>query len=772
MSSSQSIPDSEEDEDVILDPPVQSPQNRIPSQHHLAPDQWSVQHHTPLPQRDPACASAGRAPSPASESNTGPSYEHQSLLQLTRLTDYPAEQDTMRYRRLAGQVKALKFISREIRSRPQRRTPSPPMSKRRRLEVSPNSPSSDSCHDPIQGLLAAKALSRAAIIAPDHAPGPTSKSPKFAPKSLGQPPDETCDDDLIKQESLATRDGSNSTPSSPEDKSGNRDLEKAVEPIPDSSAPQSPSPATADETKVPSPELPPPVTIEPELCPEQAALVELICSGRNVFYTGSAGCGKSTVLKAFTKRLKDMGKKVYVLAPTGRAALQVNGTTTWTYAGWTPNFHKKTLKELKERAHGKFVWKRFDKTDVIVIDEISMVENLHFERINKIMQEALHDPTLPVQKAFGGVQVVVTGDFCQLPPVKPFRQCMECGSDTIESYYQGEPSYRCPDTRHPVWRDEQKWAFASDAWNQCDFAHVNLKKIHRQSDLKFIRILNKCRIGEALTESDKRLLMDHPSSVHHATKLFATRKEVAKVNEEQFEKLKTLKYTYWARDTFKWRITLHPHLSDKAKRKAVGPKDHKPLSALEEHRFEECVELKKGMLVVLLTNLSLDQGLCNGSQGIVCGFKEYEKDKLPTAYGEYAITEQSEVKSHIEGAGAEYKMWPVVRFHNGITRVIHSKCSINELGDDKPYSLLSRTQIPLAPAWAMTIHKSQGLTLDRVIADLSETFEVGQVYVALSRATGLEGLRIDGGIKGLEKGQGGNKTVQRFLRHHFGPLNG
>lgn len=739
--------------------------NRVSSQqHHLGSDQWPAQHHTFSLQWDPAYASAGQTPSPASESNAGPSYEHQSPIKPTQLPNYSADKNMIRHRGLAGPVKALTPISRGICSRPDIRTPSPPMSKRRRLEFSPNSPSSDPSHDHAQGLLAAKALSRAAISAPDRS--------RVSLKSLGQPPKEACDDGIAKQESFAEKDGNQSTPSSPEDESESRDTEKAVEPIPDSCTLQSPSPETAGRTKDPSPELPPPIAAEPELCPEQAALVDLICSGRNVFYTGSAGCGKSTVLKAFTKRLKDMGKKVHVLAPTGRAALQVNGKTTWTYAGWTPNFHKKPLAELRARAHGKFVYKRFEKTDVIVIDEISMVENLHFERINKVMQEALHDPKLTVQKAFGGVQVVVTGDFCQLPPVKPFKNCMECGRDTRQSYYKGEPSYSCPDSHHPVWCDEQKWAFASDAWKQCDFAHVNLKKIHRQNDRKFIQILNKCRIGESLTESDKRLLMDHPSSVHHATKLFPTRKEVAKVNQEQFDKLKTLKHTYWTRDTFKWRITLHPHLSEKAKRKAVGPEDHQPLSALDEHRFEECVELKKGMLVVLLANLSLEQGLCNGSQGIVCGFKEYEKDKLPPVYGEHATFKEGEVKSHIEGVGAEYKVWPVVRFHNGITRVIHSECSINEMGDDEPYSLLSRTQIPLAPAWAMTIHKSQGLTLERVIVDLSNAFEVGQVYVALSRATGLEGLRIDGNVEGLEKGLGGNKTVQRFLRHHFGPLNG
>ncbi|KAK6823657.1 aaa ATPase [Apiospora arundinis] len=665
-----------------------------------------------------------------------------------------------RYYRLVEKAKALSSISRRVPCKPQGTAPSPSSSKRRWLEVVPDSSPSDSRRDQIQGLLSAKALSGATVNPPVRPLGLPSRPFIRAPGNLCQPTEETYDGDLVKQESFTPSLGQDSSPSPPERGFGWRNVEKPVfEPIPSLHVLRSPL-------------FEPSIDTEPVLCPEQAALVDLICAGRNVFYTGSAGCGKSTVLRAFTKRLKEMGKQVHVLAPTGRAALQVNGTTTWTYAGWTPGSHKKPLEELQKSAHSKFVWKRFNKTDVLVIDEISMVENLHFERLNKVMQDALYDPNLTVQKPFGGVQIVVTGDFCQLPPIRPFQHCMECGKELVEVYHKGEPFYSCPTSHHPVWRDEDKWAFSSNAWNQCDFVHVDLRTIHRQNDLTFIRILNKCRIGDTLTESEKQLLMDHPCNVQHATELFATRDEVAQVNQRQFKKLQALNHTYWARDTFKWQKRKHPLLSRKAIRKVIGPNGHQPLSALDDHRFDQCVELKKGMLVVLLTNLSLRLGLCNGSQGIVCGFVPYEKDKLPAVHGEHAHVKESEIKSYIEGPGAEFKVWPVVQFHNGIRCVIHAECSINELGDEKPYSLLSRTQIPLAPAWAMTIHKSQGLTLDRVIVNLSKAFEVGQVYVALSRATGLEGLKIKGDVAGLEVGIGGDRRVQRFLREHFGSFNG
>lgn len=127
----------------------------------------------------------------------------------------------------------------------------------------------------------------------------------------------------------------------------------------------------------------PPVPItQPTLCPEQAAIVELAAAGRNIFYTGSAGCGKSTVLHAIVARLRDLGKTVRVMAPTGKVALAIGGTTTWTFAGWTPDAHKQPLKILEAKALGKRIWKRFNETDVIVIDEISSECSSHLSVVD------------------------------------------------------------------------------------------------------------------------------------------------------------------------------------------------------------------------------------------------------------------------------------------------------------------------------------------------------------------------------------------------------
>ena len=173
------------------------------------------------------------------------------------------------------------------------------------------------------------------------------------------------------------------------------------------------------------------------------------------------------------------------------------------------------------------------------------------------------------------------------------------------------------------------------------------------------------------------------------------------------------------------------------------------------------MQLKKGMLVVLLSNIDIAAGLVNGSQGTVQRFEPYAKTKMPKAAasalglgkgkgrskeqdadisvgdvpvlgGAHAEYRQHEIQDFIDQA--DFKQWPVVRFLNGTERTIYADCTVNEYGDVTPadpgHSLLSRTQIPLMAGWAMTTHKSQGMTLNRVEVDLSNTFEPGQAYVA------------------------------------------
>lgn len=499
---------------------------------------------------------------------------------------------------------------------------------------------------------------------------------------------------------------------------------------------------------------------KPVLCPEQLRVVKLAASGRNIFYTGSAGCGKSTVLHAITARLRNMGKKVEVLAPTGRAALAIGGSTTWTYAGWTPNHHKRKLEELEEAAAlGRGTRKRFEKTDTIIIDEISMVENLHLERLNAVMKSGRGNDS-----PFGGVQVIFTGDFCQLPPVKPFQHCITCGGDLISTDEKEDTIHRCPNCKRQ-YNDSDKWAFRSDAWAECDFVHLHLESIHRQSDAEFISILQKCRLGIPLTQNEVDTLMTHRSVTDDAIKLFPTRDEVRHTNEKAFARLKSPPHPYTCLDMFRWNHDDHPHLESKGRKNPDNS-----LQALNDHRFERHIDLKVGMLVVLLANIDLSLGLCNGSQGTIVGFQPYDQEPLPGCRGrEYGALREEQVELFAEQQLHDRPQlcWPVVRFLNGVTHTITPECQVHALGYEKPYSLLCRTQIPLAAAWAMTVHKSQGMTLDRVVVDLSRAFEQGQVYVALSRVRSLQGLKVQGNAQGLAVGKGGNPQVKQFLRDKF-----
>lgn len=519
---------------------------------------------------------------------------------------------------------------------------------------------------------------------------------------------------------------------------------------------------------------------EPPLCKEQQDIIDLILSGRNVFYTGSAGCGKSTVLKALIKRLEErpfhQDGDVHVVAPTGRAALQVDGMSTWSYMGWTPDDHKLDLMELAKKGFRKHVKKRLNRTKILIIDEISMVENHHLERMNEALKTVRHwdprwkarDPNAP---AFGGLQIVVTGDFCQLPPVKPFQHCMYCGLEMTPN--TDNTMYDCPNSHGPF-LEADKWAFCSAAWEEANFVHVHLKQIHRQNDEKFIKMLQKCRLGLSFTPQEKAVLIDHPCNVQKATKLLCTRKEVSDVNQKNFRNLKTQIYEYRTTDDFTWNRDHHPWLRYYNDRLPDGS-----LRQLREQRVEPRVALRAGMLVVLQVNLDLRGGLCNGSQGIICGWEPFDPAKLPkakrkgddyiphhTITGDHAELKERQVQKFM----LEQKVdaWPRVLFHNGKKRTIYATCMVNSVGDRQPYSLLHRTQVPLMAGWAMSVHKSQGMTLDRVIVDLSRAFEEGQVYVALSRATSLEGLKIEGDAKGLSVGSGGNDEVRTFLEEKFG----
>jgi len=526
---------------------------------------------------------------------------------------------------------------------------------------------------------------------------------------------------------------------------------------------------------------------EPPLSAQQKAVVNLILRGdRNVCYTGSAGTGKSTVLKAVVQELKRRKKTVDIIAPSGIAALAVGGQTVYSYAGWVPDTFKMSLQKLGERAKGKRIRRRLCKTDVLIIEEISMVDSDVFQRLDRSCREAratpmwdwnrdddaepglaVYDRNLP----FGGIQVIVTGDFCQLPPVKAFKFCLYCGGDELPGWHgnQGK-ALKCPHCRR-TYEDDDKWAFRNDAWNDCNFECVELTEIHRQSDPVFTGILQKCRQCVPLTAQDKQTLLHHPCKTQDAVYLRPTLAETLRINEANFKMLPGPTQVYDCWDMFDWRKDEHPDLESRRTRRTDGRHDGNPtapLKALQDHRFEERVQLKLNTLVILLVNMDLTMGLVNGAQGKVVGFEKYNKfgaeaqpkTSLPETLGEYKEVRSAQMYAFTDQR--HVTAFPIVQFNNGISQIIYPVCQLSELGTERPYSLMGRTQIPLIPAWAITVHKSQGMTLTRVEVDLAKAFEREMVYVALSRCKSLEGLKVHNLPRELLTGP--NLVVQEFLR--------
>lgn len=454
------------------------------------------------------------------------------------------------------------------------------------------------------------------------------------------------------------------------------------------------------------------------------------------------------------------------------AAINVFGSTLHIFAGWSVKLAKSSKLELKKLAHERKVWKRFKETDILIIDEISMVECDTLSRLSLMMSEALQS-----YKPFGGVQVIISGDFYQLPPVRPFETCVECG-DPLEGWEQQKDTYTC--RKHGTYRDEDKWAFRSPVWALCKFANVRLTTFHRQADSQLLSILDSMRKGNGWTQEQEDLLLNHKHDVvfDEAVKLSPLRHEVDNINDAHMRKLDTPSRTYQCVDDLHWSQR-HPEFIDVTQSNGMS---RLPFVSLQHHRYAADLELKEGMQVILIHNLDIKAGLVNGTSGKVVGFEPMNAEYLPRAKrgSKDAAKEGQELISHEHRHYAEARVqhfyeqaecrwWPIVQFNvsgGEAKRTIYAHCSITELGKDEPYSLLSRTQIPLIAGWAITVHKSQGMTLSNLAVSLDKCFASGQAYVALSRVRNLSSMIVQS-LPSADKLRP-DDAVQEFMKGTFG----
>ena len=375
-----------------------------------------------------------------------------------------------------------------------------------------------------------------------------------------------------------------------------------------------------------------------------------------------------------------------------------------------------------------------------------MVEGQFLERLNLLFQHAIgkqsEDPShpgwIPDPRPFGGKKLLFLGDFHQLPPVKPFSTCLTCG-EFIPPEPKPEP--RCINRCNEELSWGDKWAFRAPVWKDLGLRHVKLEQIHRQKDTRFQDILNKIRNGETLSDvewHDLECRKQLPPGAF-AVRLMSRLAQVKSFNETELAKLRMSPKTWEAFDASK-KLKNNDDDSFYVRNKKKEYKD-----SLRDHKFPTSLTLKIGARVVLLYNLDHTKGLVNGSQGTVVGFKPATPILEGDVHGDQKEWRASLI-TQFQDRGEQYGMRPLVRFANGITELIPALAACSMRGGSKidEQYFACRTQIPLTLAWALSIHKSQGMTLEYVEVSSKDIFESGQLYVALSRATSLDGLNVTG----------------------------
>ena len=394
-------------------------------------------------------------------------------------------------------------------------------------------------------------------------------------------------------------------------------------------------------------------------------------SGKSVFITGRAGTGKSTLLTHFFNTTK---KKVVVLAPTGVAALNVKGQTIHSFFKFRPNMTPERVRKLRSKDEGKNIYKTLD---ALIIDEISMVRADLLDCVDQFLR--LNGPL--ENKPFGGVQMIFIGDLYQLSPVVT-------GSDR-EIF---KTLYKTP------------YFYGAHVFEFFEMEFVELQKVYRQHDEKFIDLLNSVR-NNTITEKGLTLLRQRynpkfePEPGEFYVYLTTTNAMAETINVAQLAKLDS------------------PPLIFTGEIEGQFGKENLP-TAID-------LKIKQGAQIMMLNNDVLGRWV-NGSIGEVKGLLHNNK-------GDDIIIADLNDGSTVE---IEPYCWEIYRSY-----VDEGQLASEVIG--------TFTQYPLMLAWAVTIHKSQGKTFDNVIIDIGRgAFAHGQTYVALSPCTSLEGIVL---IKPLQK---------------------
>ncbi len=423
-------------------------------------------------------------------------------------------------------------------------------------------------------------------------------------------------------------------------------------------------------------------------------------AGKNIFVTGPGGTGKTRFIQFLVQFMESRGIPHQVCAMTGCAAVLLNCKAktihSWSGVRLAKGDAEDTIARVLHQRASVAAWK---KPKVLIVDEVSMLSNKLFGILDHIGRAIFR-----VGRPFGGLQLVFTGDFFQLPPI---------GDD-------GDPTSGEFCFRHPRWAT----TFPS---SQC----IELRTFFRQQDPRYIRILQEIREGRVSEESvdtlRQRMVRPDPTGVP-PTQLFPLRAKVDSINSTCYGRLGHEEKSYLPivqTDAYQYVETGQPipaSLLTACHQLGAAVIDMEVSKLLDSLQTERTVRLKKGALVMCTANIDVENGICNGSQGTIVDFVEVTT-ALPPKPGD---------------AQEAFRVTcvPVVQFLDGVQRRVGM---FSRQSEEYPTVVVS--QIPLRLAWAVTIHKSQGATLDLAQIDIGKSvFEHGQSYVALSRVKTLDGL--------------------------------
>jgi ATP-dependent exoDNAse (exonuclease V) alpha subunit len=373
--------------------------------------------------------------------------------------------------------------------------------------------------------------------------------------------------------------------------------------------------------------------------------------GHNVYLTGPAGSGKTFLLNKFISFLKNKNVKIGITASTGIAATHLGGITldSWSGIGIRDRLSDTEIEEMKNKLYLKI---RYLGAKVLIIDEISMLSSSKFDLLDTVCRK-IRGINMP----FGGIQIVLCGDFFQLPPV---------GDN----------------------RNQANFIYKSAIWPKMNLKVCYLDQPYRQSDPEFLRVLNALRRNEITDEILQILIKTIGQKLETnipPVKLYTHNVDVEAINNEELIRLNGEIHT------FQMETKGVPVLTEMIKKSCLAP---------------EKLQLKKDAVVMFVRN-NLKEGYVNGTMGKVVGFTRQgypvvettEKKKITAVPVAFTIEENNIVKAQV-------------------------------------------SQIPLRLAWAITVHKSQGMTISQAEIDLGKSFLTGMGYVAMSRMKSLSGLRL------------------------------